>query len=109
MAFGHHECGRVLARDERRAHAGVDHFPPALARLIPERHGPGEAAFGIDHLLVPAPRVVDENVQTALLGRNPLEHAADRAVVGMVTGNAEHRRLEIRAGNRAAGRVDDRP
>src|SRR5262249_49941326 len=78
-------------------------------RLLPERQRPGEPAAGVHHLLVTAPRVVDEDVQPSLIPRDAIEGGADRPIVRVIAGQSNDRGRKRGLVDRTAGRVDDGP
>jgi hypothetical protein len=102
----HHQARGVDRRDVRAAHASVHHRVPEVIGLFPEGEEPGEAAARVDHALVAAPRVVDEQIQFAAGVRNLTESANDLFVFGVIAGNADHRLRQIGVGDAAAGAED---
>src|SRR3982750_1607213 len=70
-----------------RAHSSTKHCVPAPQRLFPERFGPGECAV-LDHPLVAAPDVVDEDVDPAGLPNHTLERRRHLLIQPVVAPNA---------------------
>ena len=77
----------MAAGDERSPDAGAEHRLPAPERLFPER-GAEEGGGGVAALLIPAPGIVHQQVQVAVLPADLLEQAGDVRVDGVV---AAHR------------------
>ena len=69
-----------------RADAGCEHRVPAPQGLLPERLRPREIAI-LDHPLVAAPHIVDQDVDTLGLGKDFLERGFDLRVLTVVTTN----------------------
>src|SRR5437868_3321996 len=78
-----HYLRGVSAGDISGTHASRKHRVPAPERLLPEGQRPCELAV-LDHLLVAAPDVINENVQTTLLFTHSLKHRLDLSVMSMV-------------------------
>src|SRR5258708_5803076 len=93
------------------AHTCAEHRVPTPKRLFPERLAPGEYPV-LDHPLVSAPHVVDENVDPARLLSNALEgsrHLSIHSVVAANAGDAPIFINECAIADRAAGDEHPRP
>ena len=64
-----------------RTDAGGEHAVPLMERLLPERHHRERTTVAV---LVPAPHVVDEEVEPPLFVADPVEQRLDVRVDGMV-------------------------
>src|SRR5207253_2032132 len=73
----------VSARDVSGANPSREHRVPAPERLLPEGARPSELA-ALDHILIAAPSVVDEYVQTPLLVRDTPKRRPHLFVVAVV-------------------------
>ncbi len=90
---------------ERPAHAHRHHRLPTPAWLKPQRVRPRELA-SLDPLLVTAPRIVDQKIETPVLYLDSLEHGCNLCVIPMVTGQRNDPIRKIRGRNTATGEVD---
>lgn len=68
-----------------RAHAGCEHAIPLPERLLPERHARQRPV----HVLVPAPHVVDEEIEPAVLVADATEERLDVGVNGVVAAHGD--------------------
>src|SRR5207342_2980444 len=89
-APGDHQPGGVSAADKRGTNAGVHHAGPAVERLLPEGERPGKHT-ALDHALVPAPRRVDQEVESAARLGDSGEDRAGLLVALVIAGEPGHR------------------
>src|SRR4029453_18253260 len=94
-----HQRGGQHRGEGRGTEASLEHQVPMSPLHLPERR------LIVERELVAAPGVVDEQIETALLGADPPEQRLDLGVVRMVTANGD---AGTAAGGELLGRVVDR-
>src|SRR5437764_2987287 len=109
-ALSDHHLRGVSAGDISGAHASGEHRVPAPERLLPEGPRPRKLAV-LDHLLVAAPDVINENVQATLLFTHSLKHRLDLSVMSMVARDWNDLRACGKSffGDAPPRRIDDGP
>src|SRR5205823_8979285 len=92
--------GRQRRGEDGRAQAAVEYQIPVAPFHLPERR------LVIERELIAAPRVVDEQIEAALVAPDPVEERLDLRVVRVVAADSD---AGAAAGGQLGGGVVDRP